>query len=169
MSLERLFVTVLAASVLSFGGLGSLAVLRNELSAAHIAPDALILRSLAVGNIGPGPNGLYLVAVGYFVDGPAGALVASLALLLPPMLVLVLERVRSRLTHLRRFQSALQSLSLAVVALVATTSGSLVTHALGTPLEIAMIGIGAVLLLRSVPPIAIIAGAIVTGLAVSLA
>jgi chromate transporter len=166
MTLENLFVTVIVASLLSFGGLGSLPVLRNELSAAHIAPDALILRSLAVGNIGPGPNGLYLVAVGYFVRGPLGALVASVALMLPPMLVLALEKVRARLIHRRRFRSALQSLGLAVVALLATTSGSLVSHALSTPLEIFMIGFGAVLLLRSVPPIAVVLGAIVIGLVV---
>lgn len=166
MSLETLFFTVIVASLLSFGGLGSLPVLRSELAAAHLTPDPLILRSLAVGNIGPGPNGLYLVAIGYFVKGPIGAVVASIALMLPPFLVLVLERVRSRLIHLRRFQSALQSLGLAVVALVTTTSGSLVSHAVGAPLEIVMVVAGAGLLLLSVPPIAVVLGAIAVGLIV---
>ena len=168
MSLETLFVTVLVASLLSFGGLGSLPVVRGELLAAHIPPDGLILQSLAVGNIGPGPNGLYLVAIGYFVAGPLGALVGAVALLLPPLLVLVFERVRARLIHLPRFQSALESLSLAVVALVATTSGTLASHALHSPLEAAMVVAAAavLLLLRWVPTIAVVVGAIVVGLLV---
>lgn len=164
MSLQTLFVTVIVASLLSFGGLGSLPVLRNELAAAQLAPDAPILRSLAVGNIGPGPNGLYLVAVGYFVRGVTGAAVATVALMLPPFLVLVLERIRERLLHLRRFRSALHSLGLAVVALVATTSGTLISHAVSAPIDIAMVVAGAVLLLLSVPPIAVVVGAIAVGL-----
>jgi chromate transporter len=165
---ERLFFTVLVASLLSFGGLGSLPVVRNELLSAQIPPDGLILQSLAVGNIGPGPNGLYLVAIGYFVSGPLGALIATAALLLPPLLVLVLERVRARLIHLPRFQSALESLGLAVVALVLTTSGNLASHAVGSPLEIAMMVASAavLLLLRWVPTIAVVVGAIGVGLLV---
>jgi chromate transporter len=164
MSLDRLFLTVLVASLLSFGGLGSLPVLRGELAAAGFTPDPLILRSLAVGNIGPGPNGLYLVAIGYFVSGPLGALVATAALLLPPLLVLILERARARLIHRPRFQSALTSLSFAVVALVATTSGGLAVRAARTPLEAVLAVIAAVALLRSVPPVAIVVAAIALGL-----
>lgn len=164
MSLDRLFLTVLVASLLSFGGLGSLPVLRGELAAAGFTPDPLILRSLAVGNIGPGPNGLYLVAIGYFVSGSLGALVATAALLLPPLLVLILERARARLIHRARFQAALTSLSFAVVALVATTSGGLAFRAARTPLEAVLAVVAAVALLRSVPPVAIVVAAIALGL-----
>lgn len=164
MTPEHLFLIVLVTSLLSFGGLGSLPVLRSELSASHIAPDGLILHSVAVGNISPGPNGLYLVAVGYFLEGPLGAAVACAALLLPPLVVVALERIHSRLIHLARFRSALRSLSLAVVALFATTSGSLVSHAARSPLEVAMVLAGTVLLLRRIPPVAIVAAAILIGL-----
>lgn len=153
MSTERIFLAVLLSSLLGFGGLGSLPVLRSQLTAAGLAPDTLILHSLAVGNISPGPNGLYLVAIGYFVGGLPGALAASAAMCLPPLLVLPLQRLRNRLIHRRRFRAALQSLALAVVALLCVSSGTLVVHAGRTPLTIAMIVIGTVLLLRKLPPL----------------
>ncbi|HEX3786293.1 MAG TPA: chromate transporter [Pseudonocardiaceae bacterium] len=168
MSPIQTFVAVFLASLLGFGGLGSLPVLRGQLSSAGLAPDHLLLSSLAVGNISPGPNGLYLIAVGYFVDGYVGAAVATLAVLLPPLLVLLLDKVRARLIHLRRFRSALRSLGLAVVALLATSSGSLAWTAAHTPLGIIMAVVGLVLLLVKVPPLVGVALAIGVGLLVGL-
>jgi chromate transporter len=164
MSLDRVFLAIFLASLLGFGGLGSLPILRGQLTGAGLAPDTLILHALAVGNISPGPNGLYLVAIGYFVAGLPGALVACLAMVLPPLLVLVLERVRSRLIHLARFRSCLQSLSLAVVALLATTSGGLVAHVVTRPLGVIMVVTGTVLLLRKAPPLIGVVLAVVVGL-----
>jgi chromate transporter len=164
LSPERIFLAIFLASLLGFGGLGSLPVLRSQLSAYGLTPDTLILHSLAVGNISPGPNGLYLVAVGYFLGGPLGTLAACIALTLPPMLVLVLDKLRSKLIHLRRFRTALQSLSLAVVALLADSSGILAVHAGHSPVTIAVIVLGTVLLLIRVPPLACVLGAILVGL-----
>lgn len=166
MSPERVFLAVFLASLLGFGGLGSLPVLRGQLSSAGLAADPLLLHSLAVGNISPGPNGLYLIAIGYFVDGYTGAGVACVALLLPPLLVLVLDRLRSRLIHLRRFRAALRSLGLAVVALLAMSSGSLALAAVRTPLGICMVVVGTGLLLFRVPPLVGVVIAIVVGLIV---
>jgi chromate transporter len=164
MSLERIFVAVLLASLLGFGGLGSLPVLRSQLAGSGLNTDTLILHSLAVGNISPGPNGLYLVAIGYFLGGLRGAGLACVAIMLPPILVLALERLRSRLIHLARFRSALQSLGLAVVALLASASTSLVIHAGQSPLGIVMIVIGTGLLLLRIPPLVAVLVAVVTGL-----
>jgi chromate transporter len=164
MSPEHVFVTVLLASLLGFGGLGSLPVLRSQLSGAGIAPDNLILHAVAVGNISPGPNGLYLVAVGYFVGGASGALVSCLALMIPPILVLGLQRLRDRLIHRARFRAALQSLGLAVVALLASTSTGLVIHAGHGVLGVTMIALGTVLVLLRLPPLLGVLLAIGTGL-----
>src|ERR1700754_806052 len=162
---EHLFVAVLIANMIGFGGLSSLPVLRGQLLAAGLQADALLLQSLAVSNITPGPNGLYVVVVGYFVGGPAGAAIATVAVLLPPLLVLPLERVRSRLIHLRRFCATMVALSLSVVALLALSSGSLVVHASTDTVGMLMAPVGVVLLLLRVPPlvgvlVALIAGAL---------
>jgi chromate transporter len=164
MSPDRVFLAVFLASLLGFGGMGSLPVLRGQLSAAGLSPDPLILPALAVGNVSPGPNGLYLVAIGYLVDGVAGAALAVTAMLLPPMLVLVLDRLRTRLIHLRRFRGALASLGIGVVALLATTGASLVQHADTNPRGIVFTVAGAVLLLLRVPPAITVALAIAAGL-----
>jgi chromate transporter len=168
MTLTQTFVAVFLASLLGFGGLGSLPVLRGQLSSAGIMPDHLLLSSLAVGNISPGPNGLYLIAVGYFVDGYVGALAATVAVLLPPLLVLLLDRLRARLIHLRRFRSALRSLGLAVVALLATSSGSLAWTAAHTILGAAMAAVGLALLMFRVPPLVGVVLAVGVGILVSL-
>jgi chromate transporter len=131
-------------------------------------PDHLLLSSLAVGNISPGPNGLYLIAVGYFVDGYVGAAAATVAVLLPPLLVLLLDRLRAKLIHLRRFRSALRSLGLAVVALLATSSGSLAWTAAHTLLGAAMAVLGLGLLMFRVPPLVGVVLAVGIGILVSL-
>jgi chromate transporter len=150
---EQLFVAVLIANMIGFGGLSSLPVLRGQLLAAGLQADALLLQSLAVSNITPGPNGLYVVVVGYFVGGLRGAAIATLAILLPPLLVLPLERIRSRLIHLRRFRAAMYTLSLSVVALLALSSGSLVVHASTDTVGTLMAPLGAALLLLRAPPL----------------
>ncbi|HEY3747620.1 MAG TPA: chromate transporter [Pseudonocardiaceae bacterium] len=168
MSTLQTFVAVFLASLLGFGGLGSLPVLRGQLASAGLSPDPLLLSSLAVGNISPGPNGLYLIAIGYFVDGYAGAGAATVAVLLPPVLVLLLDRLRASLIHLRRFRSALRSLGLAVVALLATSSGSLAWTAAHTLLGASMLIVGTVLLMFRVPPLVGVVIAVGVGILVSL-
>jgi chromate transporter len=168
MSLAQTFVAVLVASLLGVGGLGSLPVLRGQLAAAGLAPDRVLLSSLAVGNISPGPNGLYLIAVGYFVNGYAGAGVATLAVLLPPLLVLLLDRLRTKLIHLRRFRSALRSLGLAVVALLSQSAGSLAWPPAHTWLGLAMIVAGTALLLFRIPAWVGVLGAVGVGLLAGL-
>jgi chromate transporter len=168
MSLTQTFVAVFLASLLGFGGLGSLPVLRGQLSSAGVMPDHLLLSSLAVGNISPGPNGLYLIAVGYFVDGLPGAAAATVAVLLPPLLVLLLDRLRARLVHLRRFRSALRSLGLAVVALLATSSGSLAWTAAHTVLGLSMAVVGTTLLMFRIPPLVGVVLAVGVGILASL-
>lgn len=165
MSDWHLFLSVLVANLIGFGGLSSLPVLRGQLQAAGLQADTLILNALAVGNITPGPNGLYLLVVGFFVGGVRGAAVATLALLIPPFLVLLLERLRSWLVHLRRFRAVMHSLSLSVLALLIPSSASLAAHASTDALGISMVVLGAVLLTCKVPPLAAICLAVLAALA----
>lgn len=168
MTTEQVFLAVFLASLLGFGGLGSLPVLRGNLTAHGVAADPLILQSLAVGNISPGPNGLYLIAIGYFLAGIGGAGAACVAVLLPPLLVLPLERVRARLITKRRFRACLQALSLAVVALLTVSSSQLVLHAVRGPVTTGLIVLGAVLLTLRVPSLVGVVAAAVAGLLLGL-
>jgi chromate transporter len=167
MTLERLFVVILVANLLGFGGLGSLPVLRGELVGTVPSTNALLLRALAVGNISPGPNGLFIVATGYFLLGLPGAGVAVAGMLLPPMLVFVLDRIRQRLIRHARFRSTMASLSVAVVALLAASSMSLVRQAAHSPLDIAMVVLGVIVLLSGGSPLLAVGAAVAVGFAFS--
>lgn len=167
MSPSHLFVIIMVASAFSFGGLGSLPVLQNQLAANQVPVDQVLLPALAVGNISPGPNGLYLIAASYFLDGVRGSLVACAAVLIPPFLVLLVERARQRLIHLARFRAMLRSLAVAVVALLVVTDWSLVKAAATGPLSIAMLVAGTTMLLFRVQPLlgVLVALAVGTGYA----
>jgi chromate transporter len=163
-SISQLFLVIMLASVFSFGGLGSLPVLQSELSSKGISPDDVVLPALAVGNISPGPNGLYLIAASYFIKGITGSLVACVAVLIPPFLVLLVERARRRLIHLPRFRAMLRSLALAVVALLVVTDWSLVKHAVQVgPLSAFVMAVGTAMLLVRVPPLVGVLFAIAVG------
>jgi chromate transporter len=165
MPLSHLFVAILLASLFGFGGLGSLPVLRSQLESNGIAPGPVVLPALAVGNISPGPNGLYLIAVSYFLGGVTGSLLACVAVVIPPFLVLLLERARERLIHLMRFRAMLRALALGVVALLFVTDWSLVRSAAHGPLSLVVIVAGAVMLLVRVPPVVGVLAAILVGTA----
>jgi chromate transporter len=165
-SAEHIFLVVLLASALGFGGLASLPVLRSQLEATSLPADEILLESFAVGNVGPGPNALYLVAFGYFAGGVPGWFAACLAMLIPPVLVLPLERLHNRLLHLYRFRAALASLGFAVAALLILASGSLLRSAVHDWPQLLVAVAGAVLLYRGVPPLIAVAGAALIGILV---
>nr|WP_255557009.1 chromate transporter [Sodalis sp. dw_96] len=162
--MERIFLTVLVANLIGFGGLSSLPVLRGQIQSAGLPADNLLLHALAIGNISPGPNGLYLVVVGYFIGGVKGAGAATLALVIPPFLVIILDRVRSRLLHLPRFRAVMHSLSLSVIALLIPSTAALAVHAATDPLGVAMVVLGTILLLCRTSPLVGIAIALAIGL-----
>jgi chromate transporter len=121
-----LFALFLKTSALSFGGLGGLPILRQDLIAQfpgrQADVDAYLGQALAVGRLSPGPNGLYVVSLGYQMNGPLGALAGGVALALPPFLVLVIAIAYVRVAHLRRTANALLVLSFALTGLLGFTS-----------------------------------------------
>jgi chromate transporter len=165
MPLDHLFVAVLAASVLGFGGLGTLPVFRSQVEGYGVTHvDALLLPAVAVGNVSPGPNGLYIIAAGYFLAGIPGVLVATVAVTIPPFLVLALDAARSRLMHLDRFRAMLRSLALGVVALLCATDWSLIHNASTDLHRVVVLVAGAAALLLRVPPVVGVVAAILLGL-----
>ena len=117
MNLLLYFWLFLKASLFTTGGLGNLPLLHKDLIGLGWASEADFITAIAVGQVSPGPNGLWSVSLGYLTFGWTGALLATLALSLPPVLVLIVAGFYSRMEHSPRVQDFTRGLSLGVVGL----------------------------------------------------
>ncbi len=114
------FLLFLKASLFSSGGFSNLPSLHQDLIADGWATNAEFGQSIAIGQISPGPNGLWVISLGYFTYGYVGALLALIAMTIPPLLVLVVSDGYARIEHRRWVQGAMYGVSLAVVGLLLT-------------------------------------------------
>ncbi len=114
------FLLFLKASLFSSGGFSNLPSLHQDLIADGWATNAEFGQSIAIGQISPGPNGLWVISLGYFTYGYVGALLALIAMTIPPLLVLVVSAGYARIEHRRWVQGAMYGVSLAVVGLLLT-------------------------------------------------
>jgi chromate transporter len=117
MNLLEFFWLFLKASLLSLGGLGNLPFLHQDLITLGWAGETDFITALAVGQLSPGPTGLWSVSLGYLIHGWGGALLALLALSLPPLLVLGVQAFYSRLEGKPAVQNFVRGLSLGVIGL----------------------------------------------------
>ena len=102
MNLFLLYLLLVKATLTSFSGLTSLAIVRQDFVVErHLLTDQQLTTAIAAGRLAPGPNGVYLVGVGYFLAGYPGAAMGWLALLTPAFLSIPL------LGWLRRHQAHL--------------------------------------------------------------
>jgi chromate transporter len=169
-----LFLLFLKASVLSFGGLGGLPILHQDLAERpDLLPpggsvDELIGESLAVGRVSPGPNGLFVVSLGYELDGIAGGIAGGVALALPPFVVLAIVAGYTRVAHLKRTSNALLMLSVALSGLLGFTSWQIMIGSSRDDLwEWAAGIVGFIVSVRfRVNPLLLIAGAGVVGIVI---
>lgn len=111
------FLLFFKASLFSTGGLGNLPSLHQDLLGLGWATDYEFGQAIAVGQISPGPNGLWVICLGYLTFGYLGALLALIAICLPPFLVLALAAVHNRIEHKPSVRGMLRGISLAVVGL----------------------------------------------------
>ena len=93
MSLVLYFWLFLKASLFSTGGMGNLPSLHRDLIVRRWAMEKQFAESLTIGQVAPGPNGLWVVSLGYLTHGLAGACLATIAVTLPPLLVILLDRI----------------------------------------------------------------------------
>ena len=125
MSPASFFAILLRASLFSTGGMGNLPAVHSDLTARGWATDRDFAESLAVGNLAPGPNGLWVVTLGYLIDGLRGAMLASAAIVLPPFLVLAVERLYLRGQRHPAVEGFVSGLGLAVTGIAAAILGGL--------------------------------------------
>src|ERR1700724_1167133 len=95
------FLLFLKASLFSTGGFSNLPSLHQDLIANGWAVDAQFGTSIAIGQISPGPNGLWVISLGYLTYGYLGAVLALVAITLPPLLVLPVAAVYNRIQQQR--------------------------------------------------------------------
>jgi chromate transporter len=105
---------LLKASFFSTGGTGNLPSIHADLLARGWATDRQFAEALAIGQISPGPSGLWVICLGYLTYGVPGALLATLAISLPPMLVLALDALHRRVGDHPIMQGFVRGLGLAV-------------------------------------------------------
>lgn len=116
------FLLFLKASLFSTGGLGNLPSLHQDLIANNWAVEAQFAQAIAVGQISPGPNGLWSVSLGFLTYGYLGAVLALVALSLPPFTVLALASVHQRFHERPQVKGLLRGVGLGVVGLMLVVS-----------------------------------------------
>jgi chromate transporter len=147
MNIFVLYLLLLKATVISFSGLGSLPVIRQDLVVTHQAlTDHQLNAAVAVGRTTPGPAGLYVVSVGYFVAGIPGAIAGWLALVTPSLLVILVIRYLGRKAEHPRVKGVLQAIVLASAGMLLATALPLAREAVSGVL-LSLIAIGSVLAL----------------------
>ena len=125
MNLFTYFLIFLKASLFSTGGFGNLPSLHQDLIANGWAADSEFAQAIAVGQISPGPNGLWTVSLGYLTYGYLGAILAFIAICIPPIAVLALEAAHTRLEERASVQGLMRGIGLAVVGLTLVVAISL--------------------------------------------
>ena len=155
----------LKASLFSTGGMGNLPSLHTDLLARHWATERQFAESLMIGQISPGPNGLWVICLGYLTNGLRGALFAVVAITLPPLLVLLVDRLYRRIQDHPAVEGFMRGLSLAVVGIFAVVLAGIL-HSAGLNLHSLLIALGALGLgaTRRVPFSLIIALAALAGI-----
>jgi chromate transporter len=108
------FWLLLKASLLSTGGLSNLPIAYDDLLSRGLATERQFAEALAVSKISPGPSGLWPISLGYLVGGLPGALLALVAISLPPMLVLPVDRLHRLIGQHPLVQGFVRGLGLAV-------------------------------------------------------
>jgi len=119
------FWLVLRSSLFSTSGLGNLPQLHADLTALGWAGERTFAEALAVGQISPGPSGLWVISLGYLVDGPRGAVLAAVAIAIPPAAVLLVERAYQRIGGHPATAGFVRGLGLAVVGVFLVTLGGI--------------------------------------------
>lgn len=162
----RFFLTMLAAGTLSFGGgYAMISVLQASLVQRYgwLTSDEFN-SGVAVGKITPGPLMIMVAFMGYKIAGVAGAILGTIGLFLPSMvIVLLLVRLSSGLHRLRFVSAAVKAVNLAVVAMLLSVVLSMARTGI-VDVATAGIGLGSFLLVgigRKDPALAILGGALV--------
>lgn len=165
-----LYLLLLKALLMSFTGLTSLPIIRDDFVVnRHVLTDHQLNTAVVAGRAGPGPFGLYLVCIGYTAAGVPGAISAFLALLTPAFLGLPIMRWLGRYANHPRIRDAIRGLLIGSAGMLLASAIPLARDAITGPLAVAiMIGSFVVLTFTRLDSAWLIFSAAGLGLAVKL-
>ena len=168
MILVQLFVSFLKVGLFSFGGgYAMLPLIEHEtVDLHHWIDKASFVQIVSIAQITPGPIAINSATfVGYRVDGVVGSAVATVAVVLAPMMiVLLIARIADRFSESMAIQGALSGLKPALLALVAFSAVSIAQSALASlPAILIAAAAFAVLLLTRIHPLVVLAAAAAIG------
>lgn len=159
----------LKASLLSTGGSGNLPFLHQDLLGLGWAAEADFLTAIAVGQISPGPSGLWSISLGYLTYGWPGAILALIALSLPPLLILGVSAFYNRVEKRPSVQDFMRGLSLGIIGLTfAITLGLARSSVVDLPTLLIALGALGLALSKRVPAIVVLALAALAGVLMQL-
>jgi len=116
----------LKASLFSTSGLGNLPNLHHDLIEIGWAKESDFGQSIAIGQLSPGPNGLWVISLGYLTYGYLGALLALIALVIPPFVVLGVSALYKLIEGQPWVKGLMHGISLAVVGVLLTVSWTII-------------------------------------------
>lgn len=119
------FLLFFKATLFSINALGNLPGLQHDLLARRWATTTNFSEALAIGQISPGSNGLWAVSLGYLTYGLPGALLALLAIALPPFLIVPLASIYRRVEHQAWAQAIMRALGFASIGFLLSAAWSI--------------------------------------------
>lgn len=124
-----LFWLLLKASLFSTSGTGNMPILHHDMLLLGWASDRTFAEALAIGQITPGPTGLWVISFAYLVDGIRGAILAVIAISLPPFTALGVLVLYQRHGQHPAMQGFVRGLTLAVASMFLVVLGRIMTQA----------------------------------------
>lgn len=91
------FWTVFKSALFSTGGFGPFPSLHNDFISQGWAGEKQFTEALAIGQMTPGPSGFWVVSLCYLTAGLPGAVISCIALVLPPLVILIVRHFYSRI------------------------------------------------------------------------
>jgi chromate transporter len=157
----------LKASLFSSGGTGNLPSLHNDLTAAGVATNRQFTEALLIGQLSPGPTGLWSIGLGFLTRGLFGSIAALIAVTLPPLLVLLVDRLYRRVERHPAVEGFVRGLGLAIVGVYLVILLRLLAGSGHIDLRTLLIAVGAAGLgtRKRIPVPAILALAALVGIA----
>jgi chromate transporter len=161
-----LYLLLLKATLISFSGLSSLPIVRDELVVQYaVLSDSQLNAAVALARAAPGPFGGYVISVGYFAGGVAGGIAGWLALITPALLAIPLVHYVARSTAHPRARSVVHAVVIASAALILVATVPIAAQALGSAVLIVIAAASTLVLVATGLETAwVIASAAATGL-----